>query len=138
MKTTPNARMNTAVWMLLAFLGFTSSLPAETIQLYFDSTTPQIAFAADDIKVALEKQKHTVQTRGLAALTKAEADKKIILALATDQAVASQLAAQGGKPASGLGEQAYALRTTSKPDLSYWALGGDANGAMYGGFQIAE
>ncbi len=48
------------------------------------------------------------------------------------------LSAQGGKPAAGLGEQAYALRTTTKPDLSYWVLGGDAVGAMYGGLQIAE
>jgi hypothetical protein len=130
--------MNTAVWMLLAFLGFTSPLSAETIQLYFDPGKPQIAFAAGDIRAALEKQKHTVQTRDLAALAKAGSGKKIILALATDQAVAGQLAAQGGKPASGLGEQAYALRTTSKPDLTYWALGGDVNGAMYGGLQIAE
>lgn len=138
METTHNVRMNTAVWMLLAFLGFTAPLSAETIQLYFDSATPQIAFAAGDIKAALEKQKHTVTTHELAALGKAEAGKKIILALASDKSVASQLAAQGGKSVSGLGEQAYALRTTSKPDLSYWALGGDANGAMYGGLQIAE
>jgi len=94
MKTTTNARMHTAVWMLLAFLGFTSPLSAETIQLYFDSATPQIAFAAGDIKAALEKQKHTVQTHDLATLAKAGAGKKIILALATDKAVASQLAAK--------------------------------------------
>ena len=37
-----------------------------------------------------------------------------------------------------MGPQAYALRTTTKPDLSYWVLGGDATGAMYGGLQIAE
>jgi len=30
------------------------------------------------------------------------------------------------------------LRTTSKPQKAYWVLGGDANGAMYGGLQIAE
>jgi len=30
------------------------------------------------------------------------------------------------------------IRSTSKPDLSYWVLGGDDNGAMYGGLQIAE
>ena len=138
MKITLAARMNTAVWMLLAFLGFTAPLSAENIQLYFDPATPQIAFAAGDIKAALEKQRHTVETRDLAALAKAEAGKKIILALATDKAAASQLAAQGGKPVSSLGEQAYSLRTTSKSDLSYWALGGDATGAMYGGLQIAE
>ncbi len=30
------------------------------------------------------------------------------------------------------------LRTTSKPQKAYWVLEGDANGAMYGGLQIAE
>ncbi len=113
MKITPKPRVNTAVWMLLAFLGVTSPLQAETIQLFFDAATPQIAFAAGDIKAALEKQKHVVQTRDLAALAKPETGKMIVLALATDKAVANRLAAQGGKPVSGLGEQAYALRTTS-------------------------
>lgn len=48
------------------------------------------------------------------------------------------LTAQGGSTATGLGEQAYALRTTTTPQMSYWVLGGDDNGAMYGGLQIAE
>jgi hypothetical protein len=138
MNTTPSIRLNTAASLLLAFLGYTSPSNAETIHLYFDTATPQIAFAAGDIQAALQRQQHTVQTYALAALAKAGAGKKIVLALATDKAVASQLAAQGGGPASRLGEQAYALRTTTKPDLSYWVLGGDANGVMYGGLQIAE
>jgi len=138
MNTTHNPRLAIAVWMLFAFLGFHSFSPAETVRLYFDAATPQVAFAAGDIKAALEKQKHTVQTSDLGALATAGSGRKIVLALAADQAVASQLAAQGGKPANPLGEQAYALRTTSRPDLSYWVLGGDANGAMYGGLQMAE
>ena len=138
MKTTHKTRMNTAVWMLLAFLGFTSPLSAETVGLYFDSATPQIAFAAGDIKAALEKHKHTVQTHDLAALAKAGSGKKIVLALAADKTVASLLSAQGGKSVAGLGAQAYALRTTTKPAMSYWVLGGDANGAMYGGLEMAE
>ncbi len=30
------------------------------------------------------------------------------------------------------------MRTTEKPQKSYWVIGGDANGSMYGGLQIAE
>ena len=38
-----------------------------------------------------------------------------------------------------MGTQAYALRTTTtNSHLSYWVVGGDAAGAMYGGLQIAE
>ena len=111
---------------------------AETVRLYFDPATPQIAFAAGDIKAALEKRKHTVQTHGLGALAKAGSGKKIVLAVATDKTAAAMLSAQGGKPVAVLSAQAYALRTTTAPDLSYWVLGGDANGAMYGGLQLAE
>lgn len=62
----PFNRIATTAWMLCALLGFSSPLPAETIQFYFDSDTPQIAFAAGDIKAALEKQEHTVQVHDLA------------------------------------------------------------------------
>ncbi|MDA1276834.1 MAG: hypothetical protein O2960_22685 [Verrucomicrobia bacterium] len=134
----PFNRITTTAWMLCALLGFSSPLPAETIQFYFDSDTPQIAFAAGDIKAALEKQEHTVQVHDLAALAKADSSKKIVLALATDNLATFTLSAQGGKPAAGLDQQAYALRTTTKPDLSYWVLGGDAVGVMYGGLQLAE
>ncbi len=130
-------RIATFAWMFFALLGCAVPASAEAVRLYFDSATPQITFASGDIKTALEKRKHTVQTHDLAALAKAGAGKKIVLALATDKTVASLLLAQGGKPVADLGPQAYALRTT-KPDMSYWVLGGDATGAMYGGLQLAE
>jgi len=138
MKIRPFTRIATAAWMLCALLGCATLSTAETVGLYLDPASPQIAFAAGDIKAALEKRKHTVETHNLAALARAVAGKKIVLALATDKTVASLLSAQGGKSAASLGEQAYALRTTTKPDISYWVLGGDAVGAMYGGLQIAE
>lgn len=125
-------------WVLFALLGFSALSSAETVRLYFDPATPQIAFAAGDIKAALERRNHTVETCDLAGLTNAGSGKKIILAFATDKTVTSTLSTQGGKLAAGLGTQAYALRTTTKPDLSYWVLGGDAVGAMYGGLHIAE
>ena len=127
-----------AAWSLIALLGFAALSSAETVQLYFDQATPQIAFAAGDIKAALEKRKHTVQTHDLAALAKAGSGRKIVLAVATGKTVASLLSAQDGKPAAGLGPQAYAIRTTTKSGMCYWVLGGDANGAMYGGLQLAE
>jgi len=133
-----SSRHRVVLWPLLALLGIATPSSAETIRLYFDPATPQIGFAADDIKTALEKHKHTVETADLAALSKAGPGKKIVLAAATDKAVASLLSAEGGKPAPGLGEQAYAIRSTTKSGLSYRVQGGDAVGAMYGGLQIAE
>ena len=138
MKTMSFTRIAAFTWILFALFGFSALLSAETVRLYFDPATPQIAFAAGDIKAALEERNHTVQPHDLASLEKAGSGKKIVLALATDKTAASMLSAQGGKLVAGLGPQAYALRTTTTPDLSYWVLGGDANGAMYGGLQVAE
>lgn len=123
---------------VLALFAFATVASAEVIGLYFDADTPPIAFAALDIEAALQKHQHVVERHPLDALTKAATGKKIILSLAKDKAVADWLADQGGKPAGVLGEQAYALRTATKPGLNYLALGGDAVGAMYGGLQIAE
>ena len=53
MKTMPFTRITTTAWMLFAFLGFTAPSLAENVGLYFDPATPQIAFAAGDIKAAL-------------------------------------------------------------------------------------
>lgn len=111
---------------------------AETVRLFFDSTIPQIAFAAGDIRAALERRQHPVQSRPLAELAESGPGRKIILAVAPHPLATAQISAQGGKPVTGLTPQAYAIRTTTAPDLCHWVLGGDANGVMYGGLQIAE
>ena len=111
---------------------------AETVGVFFDPAVEQIKFAAGDVKVALEKNKFTVEMLPIASLKASYADKKVVIAVASDAATTAALAAQGGSKLPTLGEQAYALRTTESPQKSFWALGGDVNGAMYGGLQMAE
>ncbi len=111
---------------------------AETVGLFFDPAVEQIKFAAGDVKAALEKNEYTVEMLPLTALKASYANKKVVIALASNTAVNAVFASQGGSIVTGLGEQAYGLRTTETPQKSFWALGGDANGAMYGGLQIAE
>ena len=110
----------------------------ETISVFYNPATPQHAFAAGDIKTALEAKNFTVEIKDLSTLTENYERKKVVIALATNTQVTTLLSNQGGGAATGLGEQAYALRTTTTPQKSYWVLGGDDNGAMYGGLQIAE
>ena len=138
MKTMPFTRIAAFAWILFSLRGLTAASSAETVGLSLDSAAPQIAFAAGNIKAALEKRKHTVETHDLAALAKAGSGRKIVLALASDSKVGVVFEAQSGAAVKAAGEQAYAIRTTTEPDFSYWMLGGDANGAMYGAFQIAE
>ena len=111
---------------------------AETVGVFFDSKVAQIKFAVGDIKSALESKHFTVEMLPLTSLNAKYANKKVVIALASNTAVTKLLTRQGGTIPTGLGEQAYGLRTTKKGQTSYWVLGGDINGAMYGGLQIAE
>jgi len=122
--------------VLFLALGFTAH--AETIGLFYDRGTPQHAFAAGDIRAALEARKHTVEVKDLAGLAESYPGTKIVIGLASDAKVKALYEAQGGATVTNPGEQAYAIRSTTKPALSHWVLGGDANGAMYGALQIAE
>jgi Divergent InlB B-repeat domain len=124
--------------LLCVFFTCSRIASAELVNLYYDAATPQIAFAAGDIKLALEKQKHQVKTHSLAELKDATPSKKVVLALSSDERTSAVLKTQGTKPLPEMGPQAYALRTGKNPDVSYWVIGGDATGTMYGGIQFAE
>ncbi len=124
--------------LVAVFIAAPAVVLAETIGVFFDPNVEQIKFAAGDVKAALEKHKFTVRMLPVNSLKASYADKKIVIALASNAAATAVLALQGGGKAAKPGEQAFALRTTETPQKSYWALGGDANGAMYGGLQLAE
>ncbi len=111
---------------------------AETVGLFFDPSVPQVKFAAGDVKAALEEKKITVEILPIASLKNSYANKKVVIALASDPAVTAVLTAQGGMKATELAPQGYSLRTTEKPQKSYWALGADTSGTMYAGLQLAE
>jgi len=111
---------------------------AQKVGVFFDSNVPQIAFAAGDIKAALESKNFTVETLPLASLNAAYPHRKVVVTVASNEGAAKMLTRQGATLPAGLGEQAYCVRTTTKGPKTYWAVGGDDNGAMYGGLQIAE
>lgn len=111
---------------------------SETVGVFFAQDVAQIEFAAQEVKAALESKRFAVEMRPLSALTASYDRKKVVIALASDRSVSALLAAQKENQPTGLGAQAYGLRTTTTPQKSHWALGGDANGAMYGGLQLAE
>jgi len=120
------------LWILPGFV------LGQTVGVFIDFATPQHEFAAGDIKTALEAKGHTVEIKDLSTLTNNYVPSKVVIALESNTFVTTLLMASGGSGATDLGEQAYALRTTTTPQLSYWVLGGDDNGAMYGGLQVAE
>ena len=115
-----------------------SPVAGDVVGIFFDSEVPQSDFAASEIQTALQGKGHTAELKPLSELNVDYPEKKIVLCLASDSATCEVLSLQGSSTISGLGEQAYALRTATKGPKSYWVLGGDVNGLMYGGLQLAE
>mgnify|MGYP003876457413 CR=1 FL=1 len=89
-----------------------ASVAAEKVSLEFDAKIPQAAFAADEIAAALAKTGHEAVAQG--------GGWRIVFA-AID---AKQ------------GPQTY--RVTVSPERAVRIVGGDANGLMYGGLEVAE
>ena len=111
---------------------------AQTIGIFYDQSVPQIKFAAGDVKKVLEAHNFKVQMLPLTALKDNYANKKVVIALASDKATTYLLKSQGAEFPENIVDQGYAIRTTSKPEKTYWVIGGDANGAMYGALQMAD
>jgi hypothetical protein len=122
----------------LAFILSAHASYAETVGIYYDSSIPQIAFAAGDIKAALEKRDLDVATHALGDFDSAAGGKRIVLSVLDHPGISKTFKSAGAKPVGDLSPQSYAIRTTDAPSPIFWVLGGDANGAMYGGLQIAE
>jgi len=117
----------------VSFLSF-----SQKVGVFFDDSKPQIEFAAQEIKAALESKKYSVELLPLSQLSANYTSKKVILAEGYEIKTVSLLKAAGGSAIAALGEQAYELQTTVQHTKSYWVFGGDANGTMYGGIELAE
>lgn len=124
--------------MCIAVVTFSVITYAESVGVFFDTSVEQAKFAAGDVKTALEAKNFTVEMLPLNALKGNYANKKVVITPTSNLKIVELFKSQGGTDVPTVGEQAFSLRTTSKNQKSYWVLGGDANGAMYGGLQIAE
>ena len=126
---------NLTIGLLGLVLLSTSS--ASTMGVFFQANAKPIVFAAGDIKTALEAQGHTVEMLELSEM-EAYAGKKVVIGTTDDATVLSALAASEGKAVNGLKPQGFAIRSTNAGDTSFWAIGGDPVGAMYGALELAK
>jgi hypothetical protein len=124
--------------LTIALFALPTASFAETVGIFSNNAIPQIKFAAEDVKAALVAKGFKVEMNDLSKLEAGYSNKKIVIALESDIKIAKLFAAAGGTAPSGLGSQAYSLQTTTQKQSCYWVFGGDANGAMYGGLQMAE
>jgi hypothetical protein len=122
----------------MAFLDRTLTVRTEPVMIYVSSEIPQLAFAAQDVKAALEAEGRPVTFAPLSSLRNTRRAAKVVIALQTEKSVIDLLNEAEGAPLPELKAEAFSLRTTGHRELSYWVIGGDLTGAMYGGLRLAE
>lgn len=111
---------------------------AETIGIFRDSELGQQEFAANETKTALESRGFRVEVFDIRVLSHDYPNRKVVISLKKDAESLARFREDGGEPIPDLGEQAFVIRTTNTGRPSYYVFGGDVNGAMYGGLQLAE
>lgn len=104
--------------------------------IYRDSAVGPIGFAAQEIREALRGNGFRVTEKAIELLASSDESVRIILTVKDKPNPEKRLLDEGGKPVPLLEPQGYAIRLTGKS--TYWAIGADEVGAMYGGLDIAE
>lgn len=125
---------------LFIFFLTLAPLKAETVGIFYNHSIPQFEFAASDIKTALENQDYEVELLPITKLSAKYKKTKIVIALNSNTSALKLLGKEGGEShkIEKLDDQGYAIRSSKGKQKSYWAIGGDIAGGMYGGLQIAE
>jgi len=112
---------------------------AAPIALFVDGKSPQAMFAAEDIQSSLKKKGYTVEQFNLAQLDRRAGGARIILVPRSNADVLRQMQSEGARPPGTLKSEGYSLRTSSRAGRpTYWVVGADAAGVMYGGLELAE
>jgi hypothetical protein len=107
--------------------------------LIYDSSIPTIRFAASDVKKALQRVGYTVNEVSLAKLADAAAPVRVVITTVDAPAAKAFLATAAAAPEPAPVAQGFAIRKETSPThATWWVLGGDPVGAMYGGFEVAE
>lgn len=106
--------------------------------IYRDDTTATALFAASEADQAMQNRGYTVTEVPLTQIAAASSPVNVVIAVATPDLLTT-LQAQGATTVGALKAQAFSIRITKSGSTTwYWALGGDATGAMYGGIELAE
>jgi hypothetical protein len=117
---------------------FTHQIYSAEVWIISDTAVAPVRFASSDIATALALRNNTVSQRTLADVSAGTGVMRVIVGVLSNTAVVSRLSAEGGAPVTGLKPQGYAVRVTGTVQKSYWVIGGDSIGALYGGLALAD
>ena len=125
--------------LILCCFGMASDIEAASINLLVDDKIPQAMFAAEDIRAALRARDYNVNQLQLAQPSRITDGALIVLSLSSNEDIINAVQSEGAKPPGNLKSEGYSIRTSSQAGrTTYWVIGEDAGGVMYGGLELAE
>ncbi len=128
------------VLVVLAASGMNNPCRAGSkVILLSDEKNPQIAFAAQELQTALEGRGHAVDRAPLAQMAMDQAGPCIVLGTHGDTLVRDVTRSQDITASTSLKPEGFSLRKGSgRGKETYWVVGADNAGTMYGGLELAE
>ena len=124
---------------LLCCLVVVSALHAASVTFCLDGRNPQAVFAAEDIQNALWTRGYGIQRSSLGKLDLAAKGPRIVLGPRSYRKLSDALQADGAASLGRLKSEGYSIRVSSRAGrTTYWVVGADEAGVMYGGLELAE
>lgn len=125
------------IWVLAWLVS--TPLHAGMVTLSADRSLPQVEFAVTELRTALTTAGHAVTVSGLDAVPNDDVPTRIVMAGREQTAIIDGMRQEGAGASSFLRAEGFSLRrTTSQGRVTYWIIGADAAGVMYGGLELAE
>ncbi|TKJ37704.1 MAG: carbohydrate-binding family 6 protein [Planctomycetes bacterium B3_Pla] len=125
--------------LLVCCLMASAQVQAAAVTLLVDGENPQAVFASGEIQKALRARGHSVRQSDLTRLGRVTDDVRIVLGLLSETGVTGAMRSEGARSAGTLKGEGYSIRVGSIGGrATYWAIGADAAGVMYGGLELAE
>jgi hypothetical protein len=127
-------------WQVVGFCMLATPVVwAARICVVSDPGSGMAAFAVGDIEKALSSNGHTAENATTLQQAPSALGGRIVLADWDNQADLAGFQASGGTLPQGLKPEGFAIRRTSNDGVStFWVLGADEAGVMYGGLELAE
>jgi hypothetical protein len=109
------------------------------VNLFLDDASPQAVFASEEIQASLKKKGYRVERFSLTQPDRVTKGSRIVLTLLSNANAVGKMRSEGARPVGTLKTEGFSLRTSSKAGRStYWVVGADSAGVMYGGLELAE
>jgi hypothetical protein len=118
-------------WLLV----LTMPLHAQDITILVNADSPPALFAASEIQTALENKAHRVSQSSVDQINKKKDIDRIILTEQTEEILQNS---DVNWPET-MQPEGFSIRASSNnKQQTYWVIGADAAGVMYGGLELAE